>query len=162
MTQPGHPTARSESALRVRYAETDAMGIAHHAEYLRWFEVGRTDWIRQVGPRDAHGERSYRRLEQAGFYLPVIEISARYHQPARYDDEIVVVTSLAEAGRVRLAFDYEIQRALDRETLTRGRTVHAVTDTGGRPRRLPPTVLAWLLGEDAPGPEAAASRDAAH
>lgn len=132
----------------MRYRETDAMGIAHHAEYLAWFEVGRTDWIRRAGPPDAQGERSYRRLELAGFFLPVIELSARYLAPARYDDEVIVVTTLAASSRIRIAFDYEILRLPDRTLLVRGRTEHAVTDPSGRPRRLPAGTLAWLVGAE--------------
>jgi acyl-CoA thioester hydrolase len=132
----------------VRYRETDAMGIAHHAEYLAWFEVGRTDWIRRAGPADEQGERSYRRLELAGFFLPVIELSARYRAPARYDDEVIVVTTLTSSSRIRIAFDYEVLRLPERTLLVRGSTVHAVTDHSGRPKRLPPATLAWLLGAD--------------
>ena len=124
------------------------MGIAHHAEYLAWFEVGRTDWIRHVGAPDAHGERSYRRLELAGFFLPVIELSARYLAPARYDDEVLVMTTLASSSRIRIAFEYEILRLPGRELLVRGRTDHAVTDHAGRLKRLPATTLAWLTGAE--------------
>lgn len=134
----------SESRVRVRYAETDAMGIAHHAEYLCWYEVGRTDWIRRGsggGP-----ERSYRMLEQAGWFLPVVEVSSRHLHPARYDDELVVTTTLQDASRARLTFDYRVERAADGRLLCEGRTVHAVTGRDGRARRMPQDVLDWLLG----------------
>jgi acyl-CoA thioester hydrolase len=133
---------RSESRVRVRYAETDRMGVAYHGEYLPWFEVGRTDWLRC----EAEG-RSYRRLERAGWFLPVVELRARYHSPARYDDEVVVRTRLAEASRARMVFEYEAARAADDRLLATGSTVHAVTDGEGRPRRLPADVFAWILGE---------------
>ena len=151
-TPHGGRGARSESVLRVRYAETDAMGVAHHAEYLAWLEVGRTDWIRHVGATDGGEERSYRRLEQGGFYLPVVELSAHYVSSARYDDLVAVGTILAEASRIRISFDYEVVRLPGREVLARGRTVHVVTDHDGRPKRLPHSTLAWILGE--PGGEA--------
>ena len=145
-TSRTHLGVRNESIVRVRYAETDAMGIAHHAEYLTWFEVGRTDWIRHVGAPDAHGPRTYRRLEAGGFMLPVVELSVRYHASARHDDELAVSTILAEASRVRLTFDYEVFRLPERLLLARGRSVHAVTDRSGKLRRMPPDLLAWLLG----------------
>jgi acyl-CoA thioester hydrolase len=139
----------SESRLRVRYAETDAMGIAHHAEYLCWYEVGRTDWIRRG---DRVGGRSYRRLEEAGFYLPVIEVASRHFRPARYDDELVVRTRLLEATRARIDFEYEVRRDLEEPLLSRGRTVHAVTGADGRACRMPQPVLDWLLGHGGADP----------
>jgi acyl-CoA thioester hydrolase len=145
--------ARSEWGLRVRYAETDAMGIAHHAEYLAWLEVGRTEWIRHVGAPDAHGPRSYRRLEACGYLLPVVEASLRYRASARYDDDIIVSTILADASRARLSFDYEVLLAAGRQLLATGRSVHAVTDRLGKPRRMPPLLFAWLLGEGDVAPE---------
>jgi acyl-CoA thioester hydrolase len=145
----------SESRLRVRYAETDAMGIAHHAEYLCWYEVGRTDWIRRGG-RDSG--RSYRRLEQAGFFLPVVEVGSRHFRPARYDDELVVRTRLLQATRARIEFEYEVRRCLEEPLLCLGRTLHAVTGGDGRARRMPQPVLDWLLGRGGPDP---ASPDAA-
>ena len=130
------------------------MGVAYHAEYLVWFEVGRTEWLRTKGSGSA--PRSYRDLEELGYFLPVVEVSARYHSPARYDDELVVVTRLGDATRVRLVFVYEVWRrevwrrdARGHENghpLSTGRTVHAVTDGAGRPRRLPPELLAGIVG----------------
>ena len=128
------------SRVRVRYAETDKMGVAYHGEYLPWFEVGRTDWIR------GEAGRSYALLEGAGWFLPVVELSCRYHLPARYDDELLVHTSAPEISRARFVFDYEVRRADTDELLTKGRTVHAITDAQGRPRRLPRDVFDWLLG----------------
>ena len=126
--------ATTESHVRVRYAETDRMDVAYHAEYLVWFEVGRTDWLRGGG-------FSYRSFEELGYRLPVIEASCKYHHPARYDDELVVRTALAQATRVRIGFDYEVVRRADGRRLAVGRSVHAVTDTEGRLRRLPPELL---------------------
>ena len=130
----GAADAASSSVLRVRYAETDRMNVAHHAEYLVWFEVGRTDWLRDRG-------LTYRDLEADGFLLPVVEVASRYHWPARYDDELDVRTELASANRVRLSFVYEVVRESDGRRLATGRTTHAVTSAEGRPRRLPPEVL---------------------
>lgn len=127
------------------------MGIAHHAEYLAWYEVGRTDWIREGStPAD---ERSYRRLEKAGWFLPVVEVHSRHLAPARYDDELLVASSLTDATRIRLVFEYAVRRAADERLLAEGRTVHAVTGRDGRPRRMPHGLLAWLLSTGAAPPE---------
>lgn len=123
------------------------MGVAHHAEYLSWFEVARTDWLR--GPaRDGRPERTYRQLEEAGYFLPVIAVRARYHSPARYDDEVVVAARLERASRVRFVFEYEARRRADDELLATGRSEHAVTDLSGRPCRLPETLFEWITGAD--------------
>jgi acyl-CoA thioester hydrolase len=121
-------SASATSTLRVRYAETDQMGVAWHGNYLAWFEVGRTDLLR------AHG-LTYRELEHEGLRLPVIEARARYLKPARYDDVLEVHTRLEALGRARVRFLYEVQRA--GEVLATGATEHAAVDPLGRPRRLP-------------------------
>lgn len=152
-----------ESLVRVRYAETDRMGIAYHASYLVWFEVGRTNWIRAAGLRPADADlpvpagagtevraRSYADLEAAGYFLPVVEAVSRYHCPAHYDEELLVRTTLASASRARLTFDYEVLRRRDGVLLALGRTVHAVTDRAGRATRLPREWLDWLLEEPVP------------
>ena len=120
----------SESTLRVRYAETDQMGFAWHGQYLAWFEVGRTDWLRQHG-------LTYRQLEAEGLRLPVIEAEVKYRRPARYDDELRIRTTVASFAGARVAFSYEVHRADEDGPLATGSTVHAAVDTAGRPRRLP-------------------------
>ena len=120
----------SESRIRVRYAETDQMGIAHHAEYFAWFEVGRTDLLRRYGC-------TYRDLEAQGLRFPVIEAAARYLKPARYDDVLEVRTRLTSLGGARLSFAYEVHRDGTEGPLATGSTVHAALDAEGRPRRLP-------------------------
>ncbi|HET7265903.1 MAG TPA: thioesterase family protein [bacterium] len=139
----------SELEIRVRYAETDQMRVAHHAGYLVWFEAGRTEYIRACG-------RSYAQLEEDGWLLVVIEAHCRYRQPARYDDVLTVRTRLRELGPARLSFGYELVRAADRVVLADGWTEHAAVDRTGRARRLPES-LRRLLGEraeDAHAPEA--------
>jgi acyl-CoA thioester hydrolase len=126
------PTA-SCSKVRVRYAETDQMGIVYYANYLVWFEVGRTDWLR-------HSGWSYRDMEAEGYSLPVIEARCTYHESARYDDQIEVRTTGALASPVRIQFSYEVVRAVDGITLATGMTMHAALDRNGRPRRLPDRV----------------------
>ena len=125
--------AQCTSRLRVRYADTDKMGVAYYANYFVWFEVGRTDLLRANG-------WSYREMESEGFLLPVIEAQCAYRAPARYDDEIEVRTSGALVSPVRLQFIYEIVRIADRLTLATGATVHAALNRNGRPARLPDRV----------------------
>lgn len=121
----------TSTIFRVRYAETDAMGVAHHSNYFVWFEAGRTELMRSLG-------WSYRQMEdEAGVRLPVIEASCRFLRPVRYDDEVVVKTTARLMSRVRVAFDYELLRPADGTLLAQGRTVHAAVDAGGRPCRLP-------------------------
>jgi acyl-CoA thioester hydrolase len=90
-----------ESRTKVRYAETDQMGIAHHANYIVWFEIGRTDLCRETGI-------SYREIEERGFILVVTEIACRYRVPFRYDDEVVIRTSVAAAASRSIQFAYEL------------------------------------------------------
>ncbi|HEY7514087.1 MAG TPA: thioesterase family protein [Vicinamibacteria bacterium] len=120
----------STSRVRVRYAETDQMGIAYHGRYFEWFEVGRTDLLRGLG-------RTYRDLEIEGLRLPVIEASARFLSPARYDDVLDIHTSVASLGGARIAFAYEVRREGTEAPLATGRTTHAAVGREGRPRRLP-------------------------
>jgi acyl-CoA thioester hydrolase len=124
------------SSLRVRYAETDQMGVAYHGEYFAWFEVGRTDLLRGLGV-------TYKEMEARDIRLPVIEASARYLRPALYDDVLEVRTHLTEVGGARLSFSYEIHRG-DEGVLATGATSHAAIDGRGRPRRLPPDLRSLL------------------
>ena len=117
----------------MRYAETDKMGVVYHANYFVWFEVGRTDLLRNNG-------WTYRDMESEGFSLPVIEAHADYKQPARYDDELEVRVQGELASPARVRFSYEIVRAADGTRLVTGHTVHATIDRDGRPCRLPERV----------------------
>jgi acyl-CoA thioester hydrolase len=125
------------TSVRVRYAETDRMGVVYYANYLVWFEVGRTEWLRQTGS-------SYREMETDGVSLPVIEAHCEYRQSARYDDEIEIVTRAALVTPVRIRFDYDLVRTHDQTVTARGYTVHAALDSRGRPCRLPERVRALL------------------
>jgi acyl-CoA thioester hydrolase len=140
----GHKTAAartsapvSRSRVRVRYAETDQMGIVYYANYLVWFEVGRTDWLRETG-------WSYRDMEAEGYALPVIEARCTYQESARYDDELEVRTTGSLESPVRIQFAYEVVRAADGTRLATGMTMHAALGRNGRPRRLPDRVRALL------------------
>jgi acyl-CoA thioester hydrolase len=125
----------AETVIRVRYAETDQMRVAYHANYFVWFEVGRTDLLRRLG-------WSYREMEQAGFQLPVIEAHCRYVRSARYDEEIEIRTKAHLVSAVRVSFEYEAVRRCDQVVTATGRTLHATVNGDGRPCRLPERVRA--------------------
>lgn len=125
------PIDSTSTTFRVRYAETDQMGVVYYANYLIWFEIGRTDYCRQHG-------FAYRDMEeQDGLYIIVAEARCRYKAPARYDDEIEVRTYLKDVRRRVLVFGYEIYRVASDELLAEGETVHVITNRAGRPRPLP-------------------------
>ena len=120
---------QSRTQVTVRYAETDMMGVVYHGNYLPWFEIGRTTLLKEFGV-------PYRQLEADGFFLPVLELQAKYHRPAVYDDTVTVITTLREKPGVRITLEYEIRR--DDTLLVTGKTIHAFIDRQGRPAR-PPT-----------------------
>ena len=122
--------ASHASQVRVRYAETDTMGVAYYANYFVWFEVGRTELLRALGG-------TYRQLEADDVQLPVIEAHCEYREPARYDDDLDISTTGSLLSPVRVEFQYEVARRDDRAVLARGKTVHAATDRSGRPTQLP-------------------------
>jgi acyl-CoA thioester hydrolase len=132
-----NPGRTSISVVRVRYAETDKMGVVYYAHYLVWFEIGRTDWLRETG-------WTYRAMESDGFALPVIESHCEYKHGARYDDEIEIRTQARLISPVRLAFDYVLARRPGDITIASGYTVHVTVDAGGRPTRLPAHVKELL------------------
>ena len=123
--------------MRVRYAETDKMGVVYYANYFVWFEVGRTDLLRESG-------WDYREMEKEGYALPVIEAHCTYREPAKYDDVLDVRTTGMLLSPVRVQFTYEIVRAADAAMLATGTTIHATLDRAGRPCRLPERVRGWL------------------
>lgn len=123
----------ARSVVRVRYAETDRMGVVYYANYLVWFEIGRTEWLRETG-------WTYREMEAEGLALPVIEAHCEYRLGARYDDELEIRTTGRAVSAVRLAFDYEIVRRSDAAVLAAGHTIHATLDSAGRPVRIPARV----------------------
>jgi acyl-CoA thioester hydrolase len=133
------PGARtSTSTVRVRYAETDKMGVVYYAHYLVWFEIGRTEWLRETG-------WNYRAMEDEGLALPVIEARCEYKVSAKYDDEIEIRTGARLVSPVRLAFDYELVRRSDMALVASGSTVHVTLDRTGRPVRLPARVRDLLV-----------------
>ena len=120
----------SISVIRVRYAETDKMGVVYYANYFVWFEVARADLLRSLG-------WTYREMEHAGVALPVIEAHCDYHRPARYDEEMEVRAKGRMLSPVRMEFTYEVVRRDDQMVSASGRTVHAALDPAGKPCRLP-------------------------
>ena len=126
-------TRVTTSTVRVRYAETDKMGVVYHSNYLVWFEIGRTDWLRDTG-------WTYRSMEEEGIQLPVIEAHCEYRQAARYDDEIEIRTRAKKLSVVRVQFDYEAARRTDGVVLASGYTIHATIDRSGRAMRMPDRV----------------------
>ena len=129
-----HP-ACNETRLRVRYAETDQMGVVYHSNHLIWFEVGRVELMRQMG-------FSYRDLEQeGGRFIAVAEVKCRYRAPVYYDEEVVVRTRLKSARKSVVVFSYELVRAKDEKLLAEGETTHIVTDSSMKVAQLPEKYL---------------------
>ena len=128
-----------ETLIRVRYAETDKMGMVYHANYLIWFEIGRTEYCRARG-------FSYRDMEESeSAFLVVAECYCRYKAPAYYDDVLLVRTSITELRRRSLRFGYEILREADGVVIAEGETGHVVTDASGRVRSFPQGFAELLL-----------------
>ena len=127
-----NPSALREVArVRVIYGDTDQMGMVYYGNYLRYFEIARTELLRQVGA-------TYRAFEEAsGLKLPVAEAAVRYRHPGRYDDELVLLAAVPKVGGASARFEYEIRRAPDGALLVEGHTVHACVDATGKVARLP-------------------------
>ena len=128
--KPVRAKVASVSTVRVRYAETDKMGVVYYANYFVWFEVARGDLLQSL-------RWTYREMEAAGVSLPVIEAHCEYHRSARYDDELDVKAEARMLSPVRMEFTYEIILRNDETIAATGRTVHAALDAEGRPCRLP-------------------------
>jgi acyl-CoA thioester hydrolase len=115
----------SESRTRVRYQETDQMGIAHHSNYIVWFEIGRTDLCRATGV-------TYREIEERGYLLVVVEVACRFRTPYRYDDEVLIRTSVAEAQSRSMTFAYELLDAAGENLYASGFSRHLWLDRESR------------------------------
>jgi len=133
------PVRRARADLRVRYAETDQMGKAHHMQYLSWFELGRSELLRANGI-------SYAELEREGVQLPVTRAEIEYRQSVGYDEEVQIWTDIGELRSCSVTFSHEARRAVDGGLLARGRTVVACTDRDGRMRSIPGAVVRSLVG----------------
>jgi len=122
------------TTVRVRYADTDQMGFAYYSNYLVWFEIGRTELLRQIG-------YPYTQLEEDGTILPVVEVYCRYHRPARYDQLVHIVSQLREIPRARIRIDYQILDEAQHTLLAEGYTVHCFVGAAGNPVRAPQAFL---------------------
>ena len=131
-----------ELLLRVRYAETDAMGIVHHRNYFTWFEAGRVEYMRAMG-------KDYVEIEKEGHFFAVSEVGARYLAPAHFDDLVIVRTWLDEVHSRTIAFKYEVLRADTKQMLVTGFTRHVCIDAQGKVTAIPAEVRK-LLAERAP------------
>jgi len=129
-----NPERTVETTLRVRYAETDAMGVVYHANYLVWFEVGRGEYFRALG-------QDYGQWEQRGYLLPASEAYARFHAPARFGDLVTVRTWVDQVRSRGLTLGYEVVHAESRQRLASGWTRHICMDREGQARRLPAEML---------------------
>jgi acyl-CoA thioester hydrolase len=121
------------TTLRVRYSETDQMGTFYNSRALEWFEVARTETLRSLGV-------PYAEMERRGALLPLVEAHVEFLGRAQYDDELTLRTRLAPEGKARVRFDVDVRHAVSDAPVTRGWTVHAITDPAGKPVRPP----AWL------------------
>ncbi len=126
------------TSFRVRYAETDAMGIVHHSSYIVWFEEGRSHYMRQVG-------FPYSRVERLGYYFTVVEVHARYVKPARYDEKVIVDTWISELKSRGLTFSYRVRRSADGMTLAEGYSRHVCITHDGKITRIPDELRALLI-----------------
>lgn len=132
------PTSNSHThSIRVRYAETDQAGVAHHSAFLPWFEEGRVELLRSLG-------KPYQEFEAEGLHFPVREVSCRYWLPARFDDVLLVSTVIEEVGGASLRFGYRITRESDASLIAEGYTRHACVDNIGKVKRLPPEIRKML------------------
>jgi acyl-CoA thioester hydrolase len=125
---------------RVRYSETDQMGVAHNGSYFEWFEIGRTEFCRQKG-------LSYKDIEAKGYYLVVVEAFCKYRKPLRYDDIFVIRVSLREIAAKKVVFDYELLTKEDRKVVALGYTVHIVTNAKAEVSALPEQLRKKIAGE---------------
>lgn len=128
---------QNETKIRVRYGETDQMGVVYHANYANYFEVGRTEWLRQYG-------LTYKSMEDNGIMLPVISLEIKYKNSAKYDDVLTVKTSIKNLPKARIEFDYELVNE-NQELLATGNTVLVFMDTKrNRPTRCPDYLMKRL------------------
>lgn len=145
-----------ETEIRVRYAETDQMGIVHHANYPVWFEAGRSDLCRAKG-------FSYREMEERDDALMVVtELYCRYKSPAFYEDVVIVRTKVAEVRSRSIRFVYEVYRPADSTLLVEGETLHLVTDSNKKVRQVPEFYREKLLAETVEAAEVFPEHQAPH
>jgi acyl-CoA thioester hydrolase len=141
VSEPDFEARLSRYHVRVRFGETDLMGIVHHAAYLGYFEAGRVEYLRRRGI-DALSWAAQ------GLHLPVVEARVKYRRTARFDDELVVETRVAKVSRVTVDFTYRILDLADQQLITEGNTLLACVGDGHKLRRIPADVVSKLLGPE--------------
>ncbi len=122
-----------ETKIRVRYQETDQMGVVYHSNYFIWFEIARTELIRSIGI-------TYKDIENKGLLLPVVDVSCQYKISAKYDEELLVLVKISKYTGLRIEFTYEVVRMADRQLLASGYTKHVFIDYNYKPKRLDKTI----------------------
>jgi acyl-CoA thioester hydrolase len=132
---------KHKTTCRVRYGDTDKMGFVYHANYFRWFEIGRSEMFRSMGI-------PYKSIESKGFFLPLSEMHCTFNAPSQYDDILVIETSIDTRYRAGMKFDYKIFSENNDKLLASGYTKHAFVDSGGRVVR-PPKFLTDSIAENA-------------
>ena len=137
-----HSLEHHDTTVRVRYAETDQMGVVYHANYLIWFEVGRVELMRALGIE-------YKRMEiEDDCHIVVVDVRCRYHSSARYDEELRVRTRIAESRNRMIRFSYEVLRG--QELLAVGETLHVICGSNGKPKLLPEKYRVILTASTVP------------
>ena len=131
--------AEHTTKLRVRFAETDALGVVYYAEYFVWFEVARSELLRKIGI-------SYKEIQKRGFHTPVVQAFADYKSFAKYDDEIAIKTKVTKVGRSSLRMDFEVRNIGGNDLLATGYTVHVLIGEDGKSRPIPEDIKKRLLG----------------
>ena len=126
-----------KTELRVRYEETDQMGVVYYSNYLVWFEVGRAEYIRSLGT-------SYREFERRGVHIVVAEAYCKYEFPARYDDIVIIRTNLSEIGSRSMKYTYTVLRKADRKLIASGHTTHVFVGKNGKSMKIPKWVLGYI------------------
>lgn len=126
-------STKNLTKIRVIYADTDAMGIVYHTNYIKWFEIGRAELLRQLG-------MPYAQIERSGYHLPLTEVSCHYLYPARYDQIVAIETEIISVRRASIKFNYVISDESQERVLVEGETVHACLNPEGKIVRLPPQI----------------------
>lgn len=136
-----------DAKLRVRYAETDQMGVVYHSNFFVWFEVGRVELMRALGVE-------YKKMEREDdCHIVVADVHCRYHHPARYDEELRIRTRIAESRNRLVKFVYEVFRDADNTLLATGHTTHVICGSNGRPKMLPGKYRRILVAMGVPNPD---------
>lgn len=138
--QRGQPRKTHRTEYRVIYGDTDNMGVAYHANYLRWFEIGRSELFRSLG-------MTYKSIEEKGFFLPVSEVYCKFIHSAQYDDLIIIEAGVDGGMRAGIKFEYRILRKADEIELVQGFSIHAYMNTNGQVIR-PPKFIKEILSEN--------------